>query len=485
MHAPRLCGLLASALAVFRLDARSLAVFRIGLALTILLDLAIRAQDLGAHYTDAGVVPRALLATQVGERISWAPALLYLNPHFLFGGLAGQAALFLAAGVFALLLLVGWRTPWVTVASWVLLASLHGRNPGVMNTGDVVLRLMLFWAMFLPLGACWSIDAARRAQTGCRHTVVAGGAAAALLLQIAFIYVFNVQFKTGAAWRTDFTALERALAGETWIAPWGEWLLHFPELLGLMTRLVIMLEMFGPLLLFLPIRSGPARTLAVILFSGFHLGILLGMRIGIFPIACIVAWLAVLPTWFWQKLGTAGDRVAVPRRLPRWQSAAALAIVGYVFAWNVVTVRTGTEPGGLFGAPGYMLRIDQRWSMFSPEPSLRTRFLIARGETVAGKTVDLLSEGPADGIERASGRYDRVRWRQYFGYTIFEARRDVRERLAAYLAQRWDSLHSGGQRLTAVDLSYVDKAILTPHGNAHPVDRDRGVRRLASLRSGE
>ena len=47
---------------VFGIDTRSLAVFRIGLALTILLDLVLRAQDLGAHYTDAGVLPRALLA---------------------------------------------------------------------------------------------------------------------------------------------------------------------------------------------------------------------------------------------------------------------------------------------------------------------------------------------------------------------------------------------------------------------------------------
>ena len=54
--------------------------------------------------------PQDGLATAVGARVSWAPALLYLNPHFLFGGIAGQAALFVAAGVLALLLLVGWRT---------------------------------------------------------------------------------------------------------------------------------------------------------------------------------------------------------------------------------------------------------------------------------------------------------------------------------------------------------------------------------------
>ena len=75
---------------VFGIDTRSLAVFRIGLALTILLDLVLRAQDLGAHYTDAGVLPRALLAAEVGSRIPWAPVLLNLNPHFLFGGLLGR-----------------------------------------------------------------------------------------------------------------------------------------------------------------------------------------------------------------------------------------------------------------------------------------------------------------------------------------------------------------------------------------------------------
>ena len=234
---------------VFGIDTRSLAVFRIGLALTILLDLVLRAQDLGAHYTDAGVLPRALLAAEVGSRIPWAPVLLNLNPHFLFGGLIGQALVFVAAGATAVLLLVGWRTWWVTVASWILLASLHGRNPGVLNTGDVVLRMLLFWSMFLPLGARWSMDAARRSGwSPFRPRVVVGGAAAALLLQVGFIYAFNALFKTGAAWTTDFTALEMALGGETWASAWGQRLLEYSELLNVMTRFVIGLERYGLIL---------------------------------------------------------------------------------------------------------------------------------------------------------------------------------------------------------------------------------------------
>ena len=43
------------AVALATLDLRSLACFRIGLAAVLLLDLGLRARDLVAHYTQAGV----------------------------------------------------------------------------------------------------------------------------------------------------------------------------------------------------------------------------------------------------------------------------------------------------------------------------------------------------------------------------------------------------------------------------------------------
>ena len=466
---------------VFGIDTRSLAVFRIGLALTILLDLVLRAQDLGAHYTDAGVLPRALLAAEVGSRIPWAPVLLNLNPHFLFGGLIGQALVFVAAGATAVLLLVGWRTWWVTVASWILLASLHGRNPGVLNTGDVVLRMLLFWSMFLPLGARWSMDAARRSGwSPFRPRVVVGGAAAALLLQVGFIYAFNALFKTGAAWTTDFTALEMALGGETWASAWGQRLLEYPELLNVMTRFVIGLERYGLILAFLPFFTGPARMLAVVLFVAFHIGILVWMRTGIFPVACIVAWLVFLPTWLWEKIGVGGD-VASRLRLPRWRGLAALAILGYLFLWNVGTVWEGVRPRGMWSAPAYLLRVEQRWSMFSPQPPSRTRYVVARGETDTGAAVDLLNGAALGQIERRpAGRYDRVRWRNYFGYVMSNGTRELRERLAASLGDDWNSSRAGQEQLTSVRLDFVSEALLAG-GTDLLTDRDQRVQELARV----
>src|SRR5215217_7632278 len=45
---------------IFGADLRSLATFRIVLALLVLSDLANRATDLFAHYTDAGIMPRTV-----------------------------------------------------------------------------------------------------------------------------------------------------------------------------------------------------------------------------------------------------------------------------------------------------------------------------------------------------------------------------------------------------------------------------------------
>src|SRR3712207_8613651 len=52
---------------VFGADLRSLAAFRIVLALVVLSDLASRATDLVVHYTDDGLMPRTVLLEEVAR----------------------------------------------------------------------------------------------------------------------------------------------------------------------------------------------------------------------------------------------------------------------------------------------------------------------------------------------------------------------------------------------------------------------------------
>ena len=63
---------------IFALDVRSLALFRVSVALVVLADLAARSGDLRDHYTDVGILPRATAIAEYGRYG-------FLSLH-LFGG---------------------------------------------------------------------------------------------------------------------------------------------------------------------------------------------------------------------------------------------------------------------------------------------------------------------------------------------------------------------------------------------------------------
>jgi len=87
--------------ALFAIDLRSLALFRIATATLLLVDLASRARLLTENYSDAGAYPRATVL--VNFPIGALPSL-----HLLSGSARFQLGLFVLAGIAAALLLVGY-----------------------------------------------------------------------------------------------------------------------------------------------------------------------------------------------------------------------------------------------------------------------------------------------------------------------------------------------------------------------------------------
>jgi hypothetical protein len=262
------------------------------MATLLLADLSYRALDLEAHYTDFGVLPIEV-ARSLTEG-AW-------SLHWMDGSLAFQAALFVAAAALAFALGVGWHTRLATFGSWVLLASLHSRNPLVLVGGDFVLRLLLFWSLFLPLGARWSLDARTRcAPAPDRVFSVAG---AGLLLQVACIYPIAAVFKRQEPVWQELRFLEQSMRVDGVATAFGQRLLDVPELLQGLSWLALQLETWGVLLAFSPLATGPLRLAAVALFAAFHLvGIGTTFDLGLFEYAMALAWVAFVPTWFWAKI---------------------------------------------------------------------------------------------------------------------------------------------------------------------------------------
>ncbi|MFB2975163.1 DCC1-like thiol-disulfide oxidoreductase family protein [Microseira sp. BLCC-F43] len=289
---------------LFGLDLRSLAAFRIGVALIIIADLIIRFGDIQSLYSDAGVLPLAARREIVNP--------LYWSLHAISGLPVVQAILFVLAMLIALAFLVGYRTRLAAIASWALLISLQNRNPFLLFAGDDMLRALMFWAMFLPLGAAYSIDSALNTSTKPLPKRILTGATIALTLQVFYVYIFSAAYKTtSTVWWPDLTAVYYALSFDQYAAPLGKFLLNFPPLLTISTLFTLILEWIGPLLILVPFRTVFFRTATVITFILLHVGFGLTLQIGLFPALGIFTWLVFIPSEVWDGIY---QRIYTPQR---------------------------------------------------------------------------------------------------------------------------------------------------------------------------
>lgn len=297
----------------FGIDLRSLAVFRVGLGVLLFLDCIMRLQDLSAHYSDDGLLPRAPYI----EKFS---SVMHTSIFMANGQAFWPALLFVITALVSLLLVVGYKSRLMAFFGWFLLISIHNRNPMILNGGDVLFRMLLFWAIFLPTGAKFSLDQALTRLTPEKDAagrqdfsaLTLGGPALAMTLQIAFVYWSTAFLKTGREWWPDGTASYYALALEQFTTPFGMWLGKQSDLLHWSTYGVYFLEMFGPFFFFSPFFFGPIRTVAVIAFMALHLNFDLTMRLGLFPWIDIVGLSALLPSWFWNQLEALNGKSSGP-----------------------------------------------------------------------------------------------------------------------------------------------------------------------------
>ncbi len=234
---------------IFTLDLRSLALFRVALGTLVVADLIRRSVDLRAHYTDFGVLPRAELLEYYKTAGKW-------TIHMFTGGWEGTAALFVVHGLFALALLVGFRTKLATLVTFLLTVSLHHRDPLVLQGGDAVVRMALFWGMFVPLGARFSVDEALAKDRPRPRPGIATIGTACLMLQALILYEFTGVLKWHPVWHTDMTGVRFALSLESFATWFGHQFLAFPSLMTVASFLTLYCELVGPVIVLLPFWGG-------------------------------------------------------------------------------------------------------------------------------------------------------------------------------------------------------------------------------------
>ncbi len=294
-------------------------------------------------------------------------------------------------------------------------------------------------------------------------------------------------------------------------------MLQFPELLRVITWSTLAVEGLGPFLLFVPWRTGPIRTLAVLLFSYFQITIWLTMSIGRFQPLAIVAMIPYLPAWFWQKgqqlrgrlhareepqpdgdaplpspLGNPGERPTggptgmstpmstrmstgrpTPLRIAA-EAACGLALA-YVLCSNVLAMPAQSRAMPQAAAVvGRMFGLDQRWHMFANTRVTFQGWHVLVGYLPNGLPINIATgstEISFDQPELHALDYSNHNWRIYWS-SIGEAQSaSFRPVLGDYLCRSWNESAPEDVRVSEVEVIRVERIA---HAN-QPV-RSRGTR---------
>jgi hypothetical protein len=440
--APKVCRL-------FAIDSRSLAAFRAAMGLILLADVAIRAGDFSAHYTEDGVLPLAALREWFGSA-SWRWSLYTLLPASWWPAvLLGLTAL--CGG----LLVLGLWTRFATVAAWILTVSLHNRMPLVINAGDTLLHVFLFWGMFLPLGATCSVDAAlrrRRGQTARgsdRRLLVFSAASAAILIQVATLYISSGVFKLGNAdWHSGLS-LYYVMSFDAYARGTAAWLLQHPDLLRLLTWATVALEIGGPVAAFCPWFTAPLRLVIITAFVAFHLGIEATMTVGLFSWVSIAGWLLFLPSGFWESLT---GRLFPLRREgagEEWRRGgivsafAVLPFLALTLYWNASGFRAVDKrhrPAWCRAALE-LSGLRQEWRMFTRPPKHDGWPRVA-AKLTDGRQWDLLEDEPGFDWRRRdlpSAIAPNHRWRKYYSTLTGPNAARLRSHFCQFLARQFEA----------------------------------------------
>lgn len=472
----------------FAMDFRSLALFRILIGLILLADVFYRLPTLVAMYTDDGVMTRDVVYRYYQKFIgtNWDYGVWSL--HWISGDALWQYVLFGVAAVAAIALTLGWKTRIATIVSWILLASLHARNPLILTSGDTILKLTMFWSIFLPLGRIWSLDARKLPPAELsKAPSYFSFATVGFLMQIILMYFFTGVAKCNEDWFSGL-AMEYVLRLDIYILPMGHSLLEATWFLTLVTYATLFVEVIGVWFLLSPRHNDLARWFNILAYWGFHIGIGLTMSIGLFPLICLIIWIPVIPTSFWkfvQKKAPAesdvGETTLVTLPPGGWSIALngfLALILLFVTLLNISNIDHPVCQKFLPRAVvpiGFWLNLDQRFQMFGRPPKSNPWFVYEA--TLKDKSqVDVMRPTPEgqDGATVSHERPENVRlslpghhWRKLHRNLVNPVRDEFRQALVDYAVRDWNARHDDEKQIVHLRLTCYAEAIGPDYNGTH------------------
>lgn len=446
---------------------------RIGISIILLADLVVRSLSIKAFFTDEGILPLEIL-----KNYNWNP--YYFSFHALCGDLWFQAMLFVINAICIILLLIGYRTRLFTFICWVLLVSIHNRNPFILQGGDELLRILLFWAIFLPWGERYSIQKTSKYKQHYFSIANIG-----YIFLIASVYFFSALLKNSSEWQSEYTAIYYALSIDQMRLPFGTFLYQFPSLLKVLTFMVFYIELIAPLLLVMPFVSNKIRQIGIVCILLLQLGIGSTLYVGLFFMIGITSLIGMLPSSVIDKFELKFYKNKVlyaPQKKIKNRVTSFFNDAKNVFAILVIIYCLILNLGSINWFPyvldsslikyGTFFRLEQNWGMFSPTVLKNDGWYVYSGYTKSGKYIDIKHNRDSVSFVKPTpvvDEYESDRWRKYGENYTFDTNNHIRSLYCKYLLRKWNNEHPEKQ---IIDLSifFMREASL-PNYQTKPIEK--------------
>lgn len=461
----------------YGLDVRALSLMRIAIALLLLFDLCIRSTSLTAFYTEAGAVPFEV------EKAFWNPGYFSL---FQFGTSYGFAmVMFIVTGIVYLFLLVGYQTKLFTLLAWFLLTSLQNRNTLILQSGDDLLRLVLFWGIFMPWGNFYSMDSKKLSafrETEKKKNILSTATVGYVLLLFS-LYFFTGLLKESAEWNSEGSAIYYALSLDQMTWPLGKMLLNYPAILKYLTIFIRWFEMLVPFLLLIPFKNSRFRLYFIFCVAALHLSISLTLFVGLFYLIGLITLIGLLPKevmdWVDNKIihkqtpeiktsnNSLLHKIASNYYFNVLKNSFLFFCIALCMLWNISTVNgSGLTVANGFFQFGYSMRFNQNWGMFAPTVFKDDGWYVMEGATKKNATkIDINRNGiQADYSKPASvlAYIKDDRWRKFYENYVIAGNAFIRSYMCTYLLNNWNKNHAD-KKIDSLKIIYMKEFSVLPN----------------------
>ena len=280
---------------------------------------------------------------------------------------------------------------------------------------------------------------------------------------LQFIF-FSGLAKWNETWLSG-NALEFVLRLDIYIHQFGKALLQYPELLALTTWVTLASEIILIWGLFSYWRNGTWRMINLVVFWSFHIGIALCMAIGMFPWICMVAWLPLLPSFFWPKLNDA----KVENHF-HWNQLGSIQLATELFCLATVTLVILWNLGNsdipspnklripLVRQIGFQMGVDQHFKMFGKPPAVNPWF-VYEGQLQDGTMIDLWRKENLSGDRPESGLsvFPNFHWRKLHRNATYDSSHFLHQPMLDYLVKHWNNANPEQQVVNARLIYYMEE----------------------------